>query len=97
MPGTTRAGLLLLPLPPPLFPPPPHPRRGHLCSPRLIGLIRHYRAPGHGAALVEGKGGGRGEGRLGKARKVGTAARRDLRDRRDRFEGIREVFDFGTN
>ena len=94
MPGTTRAGLLLLPLPPPLFPPP---RRGHLCSPRLIGLIRHYRAPGHGAALVEGKGGGRGEGRLGKARKVGTAARRDLRDRRDRFEGIRGVFDFGTN
>lgn len=96
MPGTTRAGLLLLPLPPLLFPP-PHPRRGHLCSPRLIGLIRHYRAPGHGAALVEGKGGGRGEGRLGKARKVGTAARRDLRDRRDRFEGIRGVFDFGTN
>lgn len=30
-----------------------------ICAdPRLIGLIRHYRAPGHGAALVEGRGEG---------------------------------------
>lgn len=26
--------------------------RSFVLEPRLIGLIRHYRAPGHGAALV---------------------------------------------
>lgn len=51
-------------------------------EPRLIGLIRHYRAPGHGAALVGNERGNRAVRHAGEG-----LARCDLR-RGDHFRGF---------